>query len=70
MKAREIKKKLMESYEDKIREYKGTVSFNVREMAVSQAKIKQLEIILFECFGIEKEFNFNFAYEYEHNKIT
>lgn len=63
MKAKQIKKLLLDKYKESTERYEMVESLNVRDMAMRQAKIKQLESILLTCFGVGKTFNFNFVYK-------
>ena len=58
MKAREIKKKLLDDYECATLEYKQLMQFRDKAMNDLQVKIRVLEQQLDELYGLEKLFDF------------
>jgi len=58
MKAREIKKKLLDDYENAILEYKQLTQFRDISIEDQRTRIKVLEHQLDELFGIDKLFVF------------
>ena len=58
MKARDIKKKLLNDYEDATLEYKQLIQTRVKRIDEQQVYIRVLEQQLFELFGIKKILKF------------
>jgi len=60
MKAREIKKKLLNNYESAIEDYRVLIGEQEKKRISAQARIRVIEQQLFEIFNIEKRFNFDY----------
>ena len=58
MKARDIKKKLLNDYEDATLEYKQLIQTRVKRIEEQRVYIRVLEQQLLELFGIKKNLNF------------
>ena len=61
MKARDIKKKLLDDYECATLEYKQLAQFRDKAIDDQQVKIRVLEQQLYELFGVKKELSFSRA---------
>lgn len=61
MKAREIKKKLKENYDNHIKSYEKTMTERSTNIRIMKAKIRQFEYIMFELFGV----TYNYIFEDE-----
>jgi hypothetical protein len=59
MKAREIKKRLEENYDNHIKSYKETMVERLTDIRIMKAKIRQLEIIMFDLFGVTYNYIFD-----------
>lgn len=57
MKAREIKKTLLNNYKEEMKDYEEMTKRNAQSEAIKRQRIQLLENILFICFGISETFD-------------
>lgn len=59
MKAREIKKKLKEDYDNHIKSYEATITERSTNIRIMRAKIRLLEMIQHDLFGVTHNYSFS-----------